>query len=109
LGSVWKGFSDLSGFNGFERIQGFRAVSVVSNGFEWFRAFHMVSVVSKSFNWHYFLIIHSLVVNVCIMREYNTTSSWLHHLRVSNFGPLDFVFADIGEVAATGVVERLGK
>jgi hypothetical protein len=29
--------------------------------------------------------------------------------RVSNAGPLDFVFGDIGEVAATGVDERFGK
>jgi hypothetical protein len=29
--------------------------------------------------------------------------------RVFTFGPLDFVFADIGEVPATGLDERFGK
>jgi hypothetical protein len=70
----------------------------------------MVSTVSKSFNWHYSPIIHSLVVNLCIVLKYNTTSSQVNHLQLSEltFVPLDF-FVDIDEVAATGVDERLGK
>jgi hypothetical protein len=49
------------------------------------------------------LIIHSLIANVYYIFMITLLA------RVFTFGPLDFIFGDIGEVAATRFDERFGN